>query len=74
MAIPKKPNIDNFIEGAKADHKAKPAAETGDKRLLIKLSQNTWYTAKMRALKQGITLHDYVVKAIDEANKVNLAN
>jgi predicted DNA binding CopG/RHH family protein len=72
MTIPKKPGLDKFIAGSKADQAAAAVTEPPagkQKSLLIRLSHETWFTAKQKALQQGMTLHDYVVKAIEIANQ-----
>lgn len=60
-----------IIETPGPDIKPEPIKlkTTGIKTMLIKLDQQTWYTAKIKAVSSGMTLHDYIVEAVRDRNK-----
>jgi predicted HicB family RNase H-like nuclease len=76
MAIPKKPATskeeDDFIKGAKADRAAAPAAVTApagakDKSFLLRIPYDLWDKARRLAGADAITLHDFIIQALDES-------
>jgi len=76
MAIPKKPATskaeDDFIKGAKADRAAATDTATApaamkDKSFLLKIPYDLWDKARRIAGADAITLHDFIIQALDES-------
>jgi predicted HicB family RNase H-like nuclease len=74
MAIPKKPATskaeDDFIKGAKADRAAATTtapASTKDKSFLLRIPYDLWDKARRIAGADAITLHDFIIQALDES-------
>ena len=58
-----KRSVDSFIEGAK-EKTAEPSSR--EKTFLLRLPHDLWKEAKMRALEEGVTLHEFILSAIRE--------
>lgn len=69
--ITKKPSAkspDEFISGAKAEKtKAEDLLEVKDKTFLLRIPYRLWEQARKKAGSQGISLHEFILKAMNEA-------
>ena len=72
----KKPNMDEFIQGAKAEQKPAEPPRVAvqedddllrkDKTFLLRLPLKLWEVAKEKAAKEKVSLHDYILLAVKE--------
>lgn len=69
MAIKtEKPDLESFVR--KSDHKIDDVIEQvkrdmgPEKTFLLRLPRELWYELKMEALKEGKTLHEYMLQVL----------
>lgn len=68
-----KPNVDDFIRGAKAEKAATQSAPAAvaaepkkDKTFLLRIPYDLWDRARRKAGAEAISLHDYIIMALQE--------
>lgn len=62
--------VEEFIKGAKGDLPVREElAVKKDKSFLLKLPFGDWKKAKQKASNMDISLHDYILQAIEDKNK-----
>jgi len=61
-----KPDVENFITKSETaiPYQVKKEKSQGDKTYLLRLPYELWYELKMEALKEGSTLHDYILHTL----------
>jgi len=66
-----KTDVDNFIKGAKAEAPVREELSgQKEKTFLLRLPRSLWKKAKQKAADStnDISLHDYILEAIEEKN------
>ncbi len=70
--IPRRPakSANEFISGAKAEQSPEAAEDLmsqKDKTFLLRMPYKLWLSAKKKAGGEGMSLHDYILRSVNEA-------
>ena len=66
MSVSKTKSPENFVEEAKSSLEEKTTQMERNKTFLLRIPYPLWKEAKIEALRQGITLHEFIIEAIKE--------